>query len=127
MDNDTKLCPFCAETIKTAAIVCRYCGRDLVNSPRITASPSPERPQPRQGGPSALLVLFAVVGALALIAIGVRSLGQTAGPIRVQRSSELVTQRDGFVQCTGYVGANPPIHRKRERISPPIGPPRGST
>jgi hypothetical protein len=25
----TRDCPFCAETIKTAAKVCRYCGRDL--------------------------------------------------------------------------------------------------
>lgn len=28
-DGDSKRCPFCAETIKQAARVCRYCGRAL--------------------------------------------------------------------------------------------------
>jgi len=28
-DGDVRTCPFCAEQIKRAAIVCRYCGRDV--------------------------------------------------------------------------------------------------
>ena len=28
-EGSTRACPFCAETIKQAARVCRYCGRDL--------------------------------------------------------------------------------------------------
>jgi predicted RNA-binding Zn-ribbon protein involved in translation (DUF1610 family) len=27
--DDTRSCPFCAETIKSKAIVCRFCGKDI--------------------------------------------------------------------------------------------------
>lgn len=31
--QEEKVCPFCAETIKAAAIVCKHCGRDLPKAP----------------------------------------------------------------------------------------------
>ena len=29
MNAQTKVCPFCAETIKSAAVICRYCSSNL--------------------------------------------------------------------------------------------------
>lgn len=31
LDKDNKICPFCAETIKAAAIKCKHCGSDLTD------------------------------------------------------------------------------------------------
>lgn len=31
--NAERTCPWCAETIKAAAVICRFCGRDLTTSP----------------------------------------------------------------------------------------------
>lgn len=48
--ENTKKCPYCAETIKSEAIICRFCGKDLtVQSSRLVEE-RPRVSQPNNGG-----------------------------------------------------------------------------
>lgn len=38
-----KKCPFCAEDIQDAAVVCRFCGRSLTASPEVSRTPVKQR------------------------------------------------------------------------------------
>ncbi len=73
-DKDTKKCPFCDETIKKGARVCRFCGRDLVPPLTHTAEAAQSNPpassQGRKKTPLlvavALVILAIIVGAVVL-------------------------------------------------------------
>jgi Mce-associated membrane protein len=50
LKKDERVCPFCAETIKAAAVKCRYCQSEL--TPELEPDPEPEtEPQPKTSAP----------------------------------------------------------------------------
>lgn len=80
--DDTKTCPYCAETIKAAAVVCRYCGRDLTQAQAKQPAPKAKKP----GGCIGPLFVSFIVIFLALIWMLVSS--RPSSPVRYTSASQ---------------------------------------
>ena len=63
MESEVKLCPFCAEEIKAAAIVCKHCGRDLPGSnlDKVRHQRTPWKAGERWGIAAAILTIPALM------------------------------------------------------------------
>ena len=67
MSEQTKQCPYCAETIKVDAIVCRFCNRDLVENNTPTRAPDIQKPRKKKPAKN---VIIAVIASLIIVCCG---------------------------------------------------------
>jgi hypothetical protein len=108
-NTDTKTCPFCAESIKLEAIICRYCGKTL--QPSTPSFVSSNSKIPNQGiGLSLSSLILGVIGVVfGLIDYG----GLQDGTYSFLNDQEIGTL--GIVSLTA-VGLGIGAAAKRQRI-----------
>ena len=66
VDQDTKVCPRCAERIKSAALVCRFCGYDYAPS----RSPEPTFSSGNSTGTNGYAIASLVLGIVWMFGLG---------------------------------------------------------
>ena len=87
MAEDEKTCPKCAESIKAAAVVCRFCGHNFTNGNVVGARlVPPARPKPSTGMRDLAIAALIVVGIGAAAIVGQKP-AETSTPMALVGNS----------------------------------------
>ena len=110
---DTKQCPFCAETIKADAVVCRFCNRDLKSRVSLSqpppASQFPAKQQPNKRNPFVTILaasgLFLILCVCGLVLAGTPRNDSVAS----RPSSAMSIPTDTSIPTATFSPTNTPI------------------
>ena len=94
MDEDTKTCPRCAETVRAQAQVCRFCGYDFIAGPAPTSKPQDDLNKPRPKGGCLKVMGYSALAFVALIVL-LAIIGSQQRPNPALTGTESTTSSNG--------------------------------